>query len=488
MSREVKIVDTTLRDGHQSQWATRMSTSMMLDVAQKLDGAGFSAIDLYGQPQIDAAVRYLADDPWQRVDMIRARIRQSPLRGWMRAKGFHFADIMAPDLIDLWVERQVAHGIDTICCFDGLNDIENLLDPLRSAKRHGATAVGILAFTLSPVHDDDLYAGLARSLVKKAKADIVIIKDSGGLLTPERCRALVPRIRAEIGRTPLEVHTHDNVGMAVPSYIAAFEAGADCVHTALWPLGGGIAPPTTQSVMRNFAAIDALPALDEVAIEEVTSHFERIADLEGFPKSRPLGYDVAQYHHQVPGGMASNFQNSLNEVGLGDRMPDVLTECIAVRRDLGYPMLITPFAQVIGGQALQNVIHGERYKVVLDGCKRFALGFWGTTPGPIDPDVMDKIIENGSSAIKPLDQTPPNDVADLRRRFPNMPDDERLLRNMISGTKVDEMIARRQTPTPYRFPTPTEHLVRELAKRSDWKDVLVSMGQTEFRLTRRRNA
>ncbi|MEQ8897721.1 MAG: carboxylase [Roseovarius sp.] len=484
MTRRIEIVDTTLRDGHQSQWATRMTTSMMLDVCGRLDEAGFCAIDLMGQPQFDASVRFLKEDPWQRLDLIRERVTRNPLRGWMRSKGFHFADVMAPDLMELWIERQIAHGIGSITCFDGLNDIENLIDPLSSAKKHGAEAVGALAFTLSPVHTDELYVNLARDLVTRARVDVILIKDSGALLTPERCRTLVPKIRKVIGAVPLEVHSHCNVGMALPSYVAAWEAGADRVHAALWPLGGGIAPPSTQSVLRNFGSLDALPDIDMEIVAEVSRHFEQIAEREGFAKSVPLDYDVAHYGHQVPGGMVSNFRASLEEVGLGDRMEDVLLECGRVRKDLGYPMLITPFAQLVGGQALLNVINDERYKVVLDATKRFALGYWGTPPAPVDPDVLDKIVANGARDI-PLDVTPTgNDVADLRRRFPNMADDERLLRNMVPGSHVDEMLATRSEPQPYRFPCPTERLLEGIAARPGWSDLHIEFGETKIRAAR----
>ncbi len=484
MTRKVEIVDTTLRDGHQSQWATRMTTAMMLDVCGRLDEAGFCAIDLMGQPQFDASVRYLKDDPWQRLDMVRERVTRNPLRGWMRSKGFHFADVMAPDLMDLWIERQVAHGIGAITCFDGLNDIKNLIDPLTSARKHGAQAVGALAFTLSPVHTDELYVNLARDLVEKAAADVVLIKDSGALLTPQRCRTLVPQIRAVVGDTPLEVHSHGNVGMALPSYVEAWHAGADRVHAALWPLGGGIAPPSTQSVLRNFDALDALPSIDMTIVDEVSQHFEKIADREGFTKSAPLDYDLSHYSHQVPGGMVSNFRASLAEVGLSDRMEDVLKECALVRKDLGYPMLITPFAQLVGGQALLNVINDERYKVVLDATKRFAVGYWGKPPAPVDQEALDRIVENGSKDIPLVPPPSRNDVADLRRRFPNMSDEERLLRNMVPGKHIDEMLAVRDVPQPYRFLSPSERLIEGLAARPAWSDLQIEVGDVRLHATR----
>lgn len=475
-----QIVDSTLRDGHQSQWATRMTTAMMLDVCRPLDEAGFAAIDLMGQPQFDAAVRYLREDPWQRIDMVAERVTKTPLRGWMRSKGFHFADVMSPDIMDLWIERMVAHGIGAITCFDGLNDIDNLVVPLGSAKRHGAEAIGALAFTISPVHTDQLYIDLARDLVRVAKADVVLIKDSCALLTPERIRALVPGIRAVIGDTPLEVHSHCNMGMALASYVAAYECGVDRFHAVLAPLGGGVAPPTTQSVLANLAAVGAETAVDETIVAAVTDHFARIAEREGLPSGAPMEYDAGHYTHQVPGGMISNFRASLAEVGLEGRMGDVLAECGRVRRDLGWPMLITPFAQLVGGQALLNVTSGERYKVVLDGTKRFALGYWGTPPAPVDPEAMDKIVANGSRAIAATPTAPSLDLAELRRRFPDASDEERLLRNILPGGHVEAMLAARTVPTPYAFTTPLERLLAGLAERPAWGSIEIEAGDVRL--------
>jgi oxaloacetate decarboxylase alpha subunit len=443
----IEIIDQTLRDAHQSLWATRMTTAMMLPVAEKMDRIGFAAIDLFGQPQFDACLRYLREDPWQRLRLMRERATRAPLCGWMRSKGMDFSGITPEDVMELWIRRMIANGVRQISSFDGLNDIDNIVFPLSVAKACGVHTVGALAYSHSPVHTDGLYVKLAKGLIEKTNIDAVLIKDSGGLLTLDRIRTLVPAVKAVIGDVPLDLHSHNTTGYAALVYLEAARLGVNRLHTSIAPLANGTAQPSTQSVVRNLREMGFTVDLDMDLVDEVSDHFTRVAAEEGKPVGVPLEYDAFHYAHQVPGGMISNFKASLEEAGVAHKLDEVLRECARVREDLGWPKLITPFAQLVGIQAMLNVMSGERYRHVPDGVKRYALGYWGKLLAPVQPDVLDKIVENGTKDIALEPEPPEPGLPALRRRFPDADDDELLLRTLLPGSHVDEMLARRPTPT-----------------------------------------
>lgn len=480
--KEIKIVDTTLRDAPQCLWATRITTAMMLPVAETMDRIGFDTVDLAGHVQFDVCIRYLKENPWERARLMRQKVTKAPLRGFMRSKGYSFTDIMPDDLNDLWVERLIANGFGCMVAFDGLNDVDNILRSLVLTKELGARSVGCLAFSLSPVHTDELYVRTARGLVERARVDVVMIKDSGGLLTVDRIRTLVPAVRKVIGNTPLELHSHCITGLAPLVYIEGVKLGVDMIHTSIAPLANGQAQPATQTMVRNLRALGYKIDVDDALIEQVSDHFRRIAESEGKPVGVPQEYDAFHYEHQVPGGMMSNFKASLAEVGLAHKLDEVLHECALVRKELGWPMLITPFAQLVGTQALINVIQSERYRVVPDPVKKYALGYYGKLLAPVEPAVLDRIVENGSKQIA-LDPIPPDPVVPgLRRKYPNMSDEERLLRHMYAGSQVDDMLAAGPTRTEYRFDQPVVRLLKELAKRPKLGRVWIQKGDTQLRL------
>lgn len=479
---DVQFVDTTFRDAPQSLWATRMTTAMMLPVAETLARSGVQSIDLIGQPQFDACVRYLKEDPWQRIRMVRERVGDIPLRGWMRSRGFSFSDIVADDVIALWVERQIANGVGVMTVFDGLNDIDNIAWILKLAKSHGAKTIGALAFSVSPVHTDELYVRMAKGLVEKAGVDAVLIKDSGALLTVDRIRTLVPAVKAVIGNTPLELHSHCNTGLAPLVYLEGVKLGVHRVHTSVAPLAGGVAQPSTQSTASNLRSIGRNHPLDLAAIDEVSEHFKRVAEQEGLPTGQPMEYDASHYEHQLPGGMISNYKASLKEAGLEHRLDELLVECGRVRKDLGWPMLITPFAQIVGAQALLNVMTNERYATVPDPVKRYALGYWGKLLAPVDPNVMDRIVERGSKDIplEPSARAPM--LPDLRRRYPSASDDELLLRTLFGGGQVDELLAAEPMRTEYVFGSPVLTLLRGLATKHRGGAIRLRQGELSIQI------
>jgi oxaloacetate decarboxylase (Na+ extruding) subunit alpha len=479
-ARQIDVVDTTLRDAHQCLWATRMTTAHMLPVAEIMDRIGFQRIDLIAAIQFDVCVRFLKENPWERVRLMRQRITRTPLSSFTRSRNLVSFAIAPDDIIALWVERLVANGLSEIGSFDGLNDVDSMLATIDVARRLGVRTFGALSYCLSPVHTDELYVRTARELVERGKVDAIWIKDAGGLLTIDRIRTLVPALRNAIGTTRIELHSHCLTGVAPQVYLEGVKAGADSVHTSIAPLANGAAQPSTQWTVRNLRSLGYRLDVDDEAIEQVGEHFRRIAEQEGKPVGEVLEYDQFHYEHQIPGGMLSNFRAQLTEVGLLHKFQELLEECARVRKELGYPIMITPFAQFVGTQAVLNVLHGERYRFVPDEVKKYALGYYGKLLAPIDSDVLDRIVTNGSPqiALKPAPLEPA--VAKLRKQYPHADDDERLLRFMFAGGQVDDMVATGPTSTEYVFEKPLTRLVRELASRRVAR-VHLSMARNQLR-------
>jgi len=480
--KTIKVMDTTLRDAHQSLWATRMTTAMMLPVAERMDRIGFDAIDLMGLIQFDVAVRYLKENPWERVKLMREKVTRTPMQSSIRSKSLTGFDVVPNDILLLWCERLIANGLRRVRAFDALADLDNIVYILRHAKSLGAYTVGALVYGHSPVHTDGLYAQKTRELIENAGVDAIMLKDACGLLTPDRVRTLVPAIKQVTGSVPLEIHSHCLTGLAPLVYLEGVKLGVDQVHTSIAPLANGPAQPATQTIARNLRGMGYRVELDDRLIDEVSTHFRRVAEQEGKPLGVPMEYDAFHYEHQVPGGMLTNFHFQLAQAGLGHKLDAVLHECARIRRELGWPIMVTPFAQFVGTQAVLNVVHGERYRIVPDEVKKYALGYYGKLLAPVEPDVLDRIVENGSRRIALMPEPMAPAVGDLRRKYPNISDEERLLRYSFAGTQVDEMLAAGPTQTEYRFETPLAKLISELAKRRQFKYVHIEKGDTRVHL------
>ncbi|MBI4191033.1 MAG: carboxylase [Betaproteobacteria bacterium] len=480
---EIKVIDTTLRDAHQSLWATRMTTAMMLSVAARMDRIGFEAIDLpSGNVHVDVGVRYLKENPWEKVRLLCQAITRTPMFGGVLSRsgvGFH---VVPDDIPLLWIERLVANGMRRFRTFDPLADLDSIVPLLRFAKGLGAYTIGALAFGHSPVHTDELYMQKTKELIERAGVDAIMLKDAGGLLTPDRIRTLVPAMKKVMGKLPLELHSHCITGLAPLVYLEGVKLGVDHVHTSIAPLANGEAQPATQTIVRNLRGMGYTVNVDDALIDEVGEHFRRIAVQEGKPLGVPLEYDAFHFEHQVPGGMQSNFRFQLAQAGLSHKLDEVLHECARIRGELGWPIMITPFSQIVGTQAVLNVVHGERYRIVPDEVKKYALGYYGKLLAPADPDVRDRIIANGSQSI-PLEPPPPEPaVPGLRKKYPNVSDEERLLRYSYAGTQVDEMLAAGPIQTEYYFEKPIVRLLNELAKRRKPARIYIEKGSTRLEL------
>lgn len=470
--KDLNFIDTTLRDAHQCLWATRMTTAMMLPIAPQMDRIGFEAIDLMGAVTFDVCVRYLRENPWERIRLLRQAIEETPLNALVRSRSLVSFDLVPDDVIELWIRRLAANGIRRITMFDGLHDLGNLAPTVRTAKSEGLYLVGCVVYSLSPVHTDKFYAGKARELAAMG-VDAVMLKDSGGLLTPERVRTLVPALQAAIGALPLQLHSHCVTGLAPIVYIEAMLLGVDTVHTAISPLAHGPSQPPTEYVLKHAPRMGRRATLDADGLEGIASHFRRVAKAAGKPLGEPAEYDPFQYEHQVPGGMITNLRAQLAQLRIEHRLDAVLEEIARVRTELGYLIMVTPFSQLVGTQAVLNIVQGERYRLIPNEIIKYAFGHYGKPVAPIDPDVMDRIAAApGAKGLERLEPLPPV-VETLRARLDGtVSDDELLLRVMFPEEHVDAMLSVR--PSTSELPSvrvSVVELIRQLSARRDLASV-----------------
>ena len=477
----IKVIDTTLRDAHQCLWATRMTTAMMLPVADAMDRSRFEAIDLMSAIQFDVCVRYLKEDPWQRLRLMRSRVTRTKMQSAMRSKSLLSFDVQPDDVNYLWLECLAKNGIRRVRAIDALSDLDNVVGILRRVKELGMESVGSIVFCQSPVHTDEFYAGKTRELIERAGIDVMMIKDPGGLLTPDRIRTLVPAMLAVAGKVPLELHSHCMTGLAPLVYLEGVKLGVTQIQTSIAPLANGPAQPATQTVVRNLRSMGYEIDIDDDLVAEVGAHFRAVAQQENLPLGVPMEYDQFHYEHQLPGGMLTNMKFQLREAGLLHKFDEVLAETARVFTELGWPAMVTPFSQLVGTQAVLNVMQGERYKTVPDEVKKYALGYYGKPLAPVEPNILDRIVANGSPRIALTPQPLAPAVPALRRKYPNLSDEERLLRHLYAGSQVDDMQAAGPMQTDYHFDRPLVRLLRELAKRPRAGRVHVEKG--DFRLT-----
>lgn len=388
MTRCADLIDTTLRDGNQSLWATRMDTNTMLPILSTMDRVGYHSIELMASVHMDVCVRFLAENPWERIRRVRHHVKHTPLRMLGMSNFFSISGVLPDEVVELYHSTCARAGIDHLWVSAAMNDVRTAEVGIASARAAGCRADGALQFTVSPVHTDEFFVRAGRDLLNLG-IDALIVKDAGGLLTPERVASLVPALSAVSAETPIYVHSHCVTGMGPATEVAAIEHGASAVWTCTAPLANGTSLPSDASMARNLAWLGVRTNVDRDALEEVSRYFTDVAERLGKPLGKVAEYDAGHYAHQMPGGMLANFQAQLAQIGMSDKLQAVLDEMPRVRMELGYPNVQTPFSQFIGTQSLLNVLHG-RYVVIPDEVRKFVLGYWGRTPGPIDPDVLDR--------------------------------------------------------------------------------------------------
>ncbi len=390
---KIGITETILRDAHQSLLATRMTTADMLPALQELDAVGFHSIECWGGATFDSCLRFLNEDPWERLRILKKNMPHTKLQMLFRGQNMlgyrHYAD----DVVEYFVQKSIANGIDIIRIFDALNDIRNLETAINAAKKEGAHTQVAISFTTGEIFTDEYFANYAKQIAD-AGADSICIKDMAALLTPYRAESLTKALKAAVD-IPIQLHTHYTSGLASMCLLKAVEAGVDLIDTALSPLALGTSHAPTESMVAALQGTEYDTGLDLVKLSSLRAYFMELREKyikEGLLDPKMLAADAKTLIYQVPGGMLSNLLSQLKQAGKEDQLTAVLEEVPRVRKDAGFPPLVTPTSQIVGTQAVFNVINGERYKMVTKEFKAMVRGEYGRTPMPIDPEFQKKIL------------------------------------------------------------------------------------------------
>ena len=464
----IDLVDVSIRDGNQSLWgATGLNTAQIVQIAPVMDRVGLRALDFNSSTHMAMAVRYNRENPWDLIRLTRAAAPNTPLQ--YITTGFRFIswETADPDFMRL-VYRTIANaGIGRIIVLDPMHDLGGLLSSAKMAKEAGiADVMAALTYTVSAVHDDAFYAGIAKAAADCPYVDRAYIKDPAGILLPDRAKTLVPAVKAVMGSKPLEIHAHCTIGLGPLTYMTAAELGVDCVHTAAGALANGTSLPLGSRVVSNLREMGHTVDIDDRTLGLVESYFTRLADAEGLPKGTVQEFDASYLRHQMPGGAMTTMKRQLEELGQVHKLAAVAEEIPRVRAELGYPIMVTPFPQIVMSQAMLNVTTGTRYGNVPDQVIRYVLGKFGRPTAPVDPNVLDRIT-NLARAKELLAEPPALNPKDLRKKFgPNMSDEELLLRAVMPQEQVDAMLA--AGPAKLGYNPDTRGLVemlRELTKR-----------------------
>jgi oxaloacetate decarboxylase alpha subunit len=389
-ARRIEITDTTLRDAHQSLWATRMRTADMLPILEALDDVGFHSLEVWGGATFDACMRFLDEDPWDRLRTIKKYVVRTPLQMLLRGQNLvgyrHYGD----DIVGRFVDKSADNGIDVFRVFDALNDVRNFESAAAAIKKSGKHFQAAVVYTISPVHSLDHYLEVARRLVDMG-ADSLCIKDMAALLSPFYAEQLVRRLKAEIS-VPIQLHCHYIGGLAPMTYLKAIEAGVDVIDTATVPLAFGNSQPATEMVVTALIGTPYDSELDLEKLFAIAKYFESVRIEQGFDRGVTSLTHMQVYSHQVPGGMISNLQSQLKEQSALDRLPEVLEEIPIVRAEVGFPPLVTPLSQIVGTQAVLNVLSGRRWHIVPDEMKNYLRGRYGAAPGPVSREILELVL------------------------------------------------------------------------------------------------
>lgn len=409
MANKVGITETILRDAHQSLIATRMTTEEMLPIVEQMDKIGYHSLEAWGGATFDSCLRFLNEDPWERLRKIKDKAKNTPLQMLFRGQNIlgyrHYAD----DVVEYFVQKSIANGIDIIRIFDALNDIRNLQTAINACKKEKGHVQATVCYTISPVHNIETFVKLAKDL-ENLGADSICVKDMAGLLTPYVAYDLIKALKENV-KLPIQLHTHYTSGVGSMTYLKAVEAGVDVIDTALSPLSMGTSQPATEPMVATLQDTDRDTGLDLNALSELADYFKPLREkyLEsGLLNPKVMGVDINTLLYQVPGGMLSNLVSQLQQQGKEDKFDEVLKEVPRVRADFGYPPLVTPSSQIVGTQAVLNVLMGERYKMISKESKGIVRGEYGTTPVEISEDIVKKVIgDEERITCRPADKIEP---------------------------------------------------------------------------------
>ncbi|MFM2372398.1 MAG: hypothetical protein RIS85_2120 [Pseudomonadota bacterium] len=459
----INFLDETLRDGQQSLWGMRMQAGMALPVTPIIDQTGYQIISLAGSSLFEVLIRHCQEDPWAGLDLLVKSMPNTPLRAGCRSNGSVTFGHTPDALMDIWVDRLCAHGLRSFWLYDVLFNIDKMQRLAKIAKKYDCQVAGTMLFTLSPVHDDAFWADKADKLSALPEVDSLLLYDTGGVLDRERISTLVPAIKAKARGKPIELHSNNMLGQSAKAYCDAVEFGVTVLHTAARSMANGPSIPSIDIMCKNLEALGHTHNIDTAKLKPVSDHFRSVAKTAGYLHDQSYEYDVTSLTTQIPGGMMGTLRNQLIQQNMLDKLPVVLDEVALVRRELGYPGMATPFAQLVGTLAVLNIVTGKRYSAVPDEVIQYAAGYYGEPPAPIDPNAMDRIMS--AARAKEILAEPPEqpDRAELHRRHgTHGDDDELLLRALVPAADIDRM--RAAGPVRKDFPTLSSSELDQVAR------------------------
>ena len=479
----VHVLDTTIRDGQQALWGMRMKAGMALPVAPLIDRTGYNVIDTTASSLFEVLVRSCQEDPWKGLDLLVEAMPRTPKRAGMRSNAAVTFSITPDALMEAWMRQLNAHGLRSFWVYDVLFNIDKMLNLARVAKECGSTCAGALMFTLSPVHTDEYYADKVKKLARSDHINSILIYDTAGVLEKERLSTLIPAILAVSLGKPIELHANNILGQSGKAYLDAVDLGVSILHTSSRPLANGPAVPSVQMLVHNLEVLGHTHDLNVKLLAPVAEHFERVGRAVGYPINQNNEYDVLAVKHQIPGGMVGTLKANLATHKMEHRLDEVLRETAVVRRELGYPGMATPFSQIVGIQAVLNIVAGKRYSIVSDEVIAYAAGHYGEMVAPIDPNVLDKIMSNVRA--KTVAKSPPEQptIQELRKRHGTDDDDELLLRALVPEADIKRM--RDAGPVQRVFPTlssPELEEVNRLIRSANLPSLQLRIGLIELEL------
>lgn len=482
----VTFIDQTIRDGQQSLWGMRMRANQILPIADDLDRSGFSCVEITGTTIHTVLVREFAEDPYQGLDLISAKLPNVLRRGGMRPDTAGFM-LQPYSVIDLSVSVMAKHGINSFWLFDCLFNLDRMERLATVIGKQGHEVVPTISFALSEVHTDEYYGSVARAMASWPHVDAIMLADEAGVLTPERAETLLPALIEAAGDVPIELHCHNTTGLAPVVYLRGIELGITRIHTCIGGLANGPSLPSAEVMLDNVLALGHTTDLEDGALPDIARHLEFVAQREGYELGVPNEYSVRNFTNQMPGGMTGTLKAQLAKHGRLDVFDEVLEEVGRVRKEFGYPVMATPFAQILGTQSVLNVLTGDRYSVAPDETVLYAMGAYGEPPVAMDPNVKDRILSTRRGHELRDWELPQPSLEELRLQYggPSLSDEELLLRILVPGPAVDAMIAAGPIDTSYprADESPLVEALRQIS-RSSAKNIDVHHGGFELSLRR----
>jgi oxaloacetate decarboxylase alpha subunit len=437
----IEFLDETMRDGQQSLWGLRMRAGMALPIVPALDRTGFRRIDLTGSTAFEVLIRYCQENPWEGLDLIVEAAPRTPIRGGMRSNAAVTFSVTPDALMDAWMRQLNRHGCRSFWIYDVLYNVDKMHRLARVAKEFGSEVAGTVMYFQSPVHTDQYYADITNRVAASPDIDTILLYDTAGVLDRERMQTLLPAITRNAHGKPIEFHSNNILGQSAKAYVDSLEFGVSILHTASRPMANGPSVPSTEIMAHNVELLGHTHSLDKSLFSGVAEHFERVGKAAGLPVNQHYEYDLLTTRSQIPGGMTGTLKAQLKQHGMSERYEELLREVAIVRRELGYPGMATPFSQLVGIQAVLNMVHGERYRMIPDEVIQYAAGFYGRTVAPIDPQVLDRIMS--APRAKQIVASPPEQptIEELRKRYGTDDDDELILRALVPAAELEKMRA-----------------------------------------------